>query len=231
MDIFSVGCVIAELFLDGTPIFTLSQLLRYRQGEYDPTQIISRIQDPVVQNLVLDMIHFDPLQRKSAEEYLQHEFFHPNIKLAYDFISRISFNGHEPTTFDTKIQIMYRDFNLIFSNMLQVDTNSKGNNVARYKSNNVVLLFAWIICSSLRHLLSVNLFYQALEMLLELSRYTESDNVYVLDRFIPYLVYCFQNDDPNVVSLAVEVLTEMVRSIGLINVVGFCREYYLRYRR
>ncbi len=35
MDIFSVGCVIAELFLEA-PIFSLSQLFKYRQGEYNP---------------------------------------------------------------------------------------------------------------------------------------------------------------------------------------------------
>jgi len=36
MDIFSLGCVIAELFMDGSPMFTLSQLFRYKRGEYDP---------------------------------------------------------------------------------------------------------------------------------------------------------------------------------------------------
>src|SRR5271156_2962525 len=35
MDIFSVGCVIAEIFLEA-PIFTLSQMFRYRKGEYQP---------------------------------------------------------------------------------------------------------------------------------------------------------------------------------------------------
>ena len=33
MDIFSLGCVIAELFLDGnSPLFDLSKLLKYRTG-------------------------------------------------------------------------------------------------------------------------------------------------------------------------------------------------------
>jgi phosphoinositide-3-kinase regulatory subunit 4 len=33
MDVFSAGCVCAELFLDGAPLFTLSQLFKYREGE------------------------------------------------------------------------------------------------------------------------------------------------------------------------------------------------------
>ncbi|KAL8120073.1 hypothetical protein AgCh_017267 [Apium graveolens] len=38
MDIFAAGCVIAELFLEGQPLFELSQLLAYRRGQYDPSQ-------------------------------------------------------------------------------------------------------------------------------------------------------------------------------------------------
>lgn len=34
MDVFSAGCVLAELFCDGVPPFSLSQLFRYRNGEY-----------------------------------------------------------------------------------------------------------------------------------------------------------------------------------------------------
>jgi phosphoinositide-3-kinase, regulatory subunit 4 len=45
MDIFSLGCVIAELFTE-TPLFTLSQLFKYRKGDYDPTHtILDKIED------------------------------------------------------------------------------------------------------------------------------------------------------------------------------------------
>lgn len=37
MDIFSLGCVIAELFLEGSHIFSLAQLFKYRRGEYTPS--------------------------------------------------------------------------------------------------------------------------------------------------------------------------------------------------
>ena len=35
MDIFSAGCVIAELFLDGESVFDLSALLKYKSGMDD----------------------------------------------------------------------------------------------------------------------------------------------------------------------------------------------------
>lgn len=70
MDVFSAGCVIAELFLE-SPIFNLSQLYKYRRGEYDPvTSNLNRIADKDVREMVAHMIHVDPESRYSAEEYL-----------------------------------------------------------------------------------------------------------------------------------------------------------------
>ncbi|KAK8212083.1 hypothetical protein IWZ01DRAFT_468024 [Phyllosticta capitalensis] len=70
MDMFSVGCVIAELFLE-TPIFSLSQLFKYRQGEYDPfhTHLI-KIEDVDIREMVSHMIKLDPNTRYSADECL-----------------------------------------------------------------------------------------------------------------------------------------------------------------
>lgn len=70
MDIFSVGCVIAELFLEA-PIFTLSQMYKYRKGEYSPEHSqLAKIEDPEIKQLVLHMIQLEPESRYSAEEYL-----------------------------------------------------------------------------------------------------------------------------------------------------------------
>lgn len=70
MDIFSAGCVIAELFVEG-PIFNLSQLFRYRNGEYEPKKtILQRIEDEDIREMVAHMINVDPESRYSADEYL-----------------------------------------------------------------------------------------------------------------------------------------------------------------
>ncbi|KAL1922119.1 uncharacterized protein VTP21DRAFT_10761 [Calcarisporiella thermophila] len=70
MDIFSLGCVIAELFLEGTPIFSLSQLFKYRSGEYDPTQEIDKIEDEPIAQIVKHMIQLDPSSRYTTDKYL-----------------------------------------------------------------------------------------------------------------------------------------------------------------
>lgn len=48
MDVFSLGCVIAELFSDGHALFTLSQLLQYRDDKYDPIPEVNKINDPFI---------------------------------------------------------------------------------------------------------------------------------------------------------------------------------------
>ncbi|RUS35036.1 hypothetical protein BC938DRAFT_476587 [Jimgerdemannia flammicorona] len=70
MDMFSVGCVIAELFLEGTPIFSLSQLFKYRIGDYDPGPELDKIEDDDIKALVKHMIQLDPTKRYTAEQYL-----------------------------------------------------------------------------------------------------------------------------------------------------------------
>lgn len=70
MDMFSIGCVIAELFLE-TPIFSLSQLFKYRSQEYDPfITHLQKIEDVDIREMVSHMIKLDPNQRYSADECL-----------------------------------------------------------------------------------------------------------------------------------------------------------------
>ncbi|CAK7227942.1 Serine/threonine-protein kinase [Sporothrix curviconia] len=70
MDVFSAGCVIAELVLEA-PIFSLSQLFRYRRGEYDPAvSHLKRIPDRDLADMIAHMIQLDPQKRYAAAEYL-----------------------------------------------------------------------------------------------------------------------------------------------------------------
>ncbi|CAK5279344.1 unnamed protein product [Mycena citricolor] len=70
MDCFSAGCVIAELFLEGTPLFTLSQLFKYREGEYNVDGPLSAIEDEGVRNIIKQMIHLEPTARPTFDTLL-----------------------------------------------------------------------------------------------------------------------------------------------------------------
>lgn len=70
MDIFSLGCVLAELFTE-TPTFTLSQIFSFRKGEYDPTVILlNKVEDDHMRALISSMLRLDPTERWHANDYL-----------------------------------------------------------------------------------------------------------------------------------------------------------------
>jgi phosphoinositide-3-kinase regulatory subunit 4 len=48
MDVFSAGCVLAELWLDGEMVFTLSTMFKYRSGEKVLEPYFDKIADPAV---------------------------------------------------------------------------------------------------------------------------------------------------------------------------------------
>jgi phosphoinositide-3-kinase, regulatory subunit 4 len=126
MDIFSTGCVIAEIFLEG-PIFTLSQLFRYRKGEVSLEHThLNKLEDNDVRELILHMIRIEPESRYAAEEILTfwrgkvfpeyfYGFLHQYMALLTD-----SSSGRKPVSFDNnavesdeRIERIYADFDKI----------------------------------------------------------------------------------------------------------------------
>ncbi|OQR91864.1 phosphoinositide 3-kinase regulatory subunit [Achlya hypogyna] len=71
MDIFATGCVIAELFNGGKPLFDLPTLLRYRTGDPTALQVIKKLAetDPALAEMLRHMLQRDPRQRSSAAAY------------------------------------------------------------------------------------------------------------------------------------------------------------------
>lgn len=71
------SCVIAELFLEGSPIFTFPQLLLYRNGEYDPSLALRKIEDDEIRSLIEHMIQLDPHKRFPLSKYLDEWYAFP----------------------------------------------------------------------------------------------------------------------------------------------------------
>ncbi|KAH0678658.1 hypothetical protein KY284_019743 [Solanum tuberosum] len=117
MDIFAVGCVIAELFLEGQPLFELSQLLAYRRGQHDPSQLLEKIPDSGIRKMILHMIQLDPDSRYSAESYLQNyagvvfpSYFSPFLHNFYSLLN--------PLNSDARVLICQTSFNEILKQMM-----------------------------------------------------------------------------------------------------------------
>lgn len=103
MDIFSAGCVIAELFLE-SPIFTLSQIYKYRKGEYSPEHSqLAKIEDPDIRELILHMIQLEPESRYSAEEYLNFWKDRAFPEYFYSFLHQYMSLMTDPSSGRTKV--------------------------------------------------------------------------------------------------------------------------------
>ncbi|KAI5081544.1 hypothetical protein GOP47_0002147 [Adiantum capillus-veneris] len=118
MDIFSVGCVIAELFMEGQALFDLSQLLAYRRGQYDPCPSLQKVVDVGVREMILHMIQLDPTARLTAEQYLQSwapcvfpAYFSP---LLHSFFSCLL-----PLDIDTRVAITQSAFPELCKQMIE----------------------------------------------------------------------------------------------------------------
>ncbi|KAI3622883.1 VPS15 [Malassezia furfur] len=70
MDVFSLGCVLAEVWRDGAPLFTLSQLFRYRDGQYDVGALLGEIPHDGIRGVIARMVHVDPTERPTFAELL-----------------------------------------------------------------------------------------------------------------------------------------------------------------
>ncbi|GFS33637.1 protein kinase family protein [Actinidia rufa] len=134
MDIFAVGCVIAELFLEGQPLFELSQLLAYRRGQYDPTQHLEKIPDSGIRKMILHMIQLDPELRFSAENYLQSyasvvfpSYFSPFLHGFYSCLN--------PLDSDTRVVMCQTVFQEIHKQMM---SNRSNNGVGLGTGSNTI---------------------------------------------------------------------------------------------
>lgn len=71
MDVFSVGVVIAELFLEDI-IFDHKKLLDYKDGKYNIEPILSKIKDVKLEQLLLSMLTIDPQKRIDINNSLEY---------------------------------------------------------------------------------------------------------------------------------------------------------------
>ncbi|KAL5015431.1 hypothetical protein ScPMuIL_009701 [Solemya velum] len=205
MDIFSAGCVIAELFTEGTAPFDLSQLLSYRNGEYSPWKVISKIDDAHVKELVEHMLHKDPCYRLSAEEYLIKQRNKAFPEHFYTFLKQHIQRFASPPilTPDDRIYRLNSDMEMIVKSLsIQKD---------QCELNNVLVLIISLVTSSCRQLHFCNSKLTALSVLLDLSKYLTPD--ITLDRVIPYMLHFAEDPYPQVRAETVRTITRCLSNI------------------
>ncbi|KAL1311796.1 hypothetical protein AAFC00_001878 [Neodothiora populina] len=159
MDIFSVGCVIAELFTE-KPTFTLSQLFKYRKGEYDPVHTtLNSIKDDQIREMVGHMIQVNPDMRYTASEYL--DFYREKVFPKYfeDFLHQYMevitdpTSGQAPVTAskknsggsDDRIERIYNDFGSISFSLGFAPPDRRSSDVDQSQISSGLNLFPLLI--------------------------------------------------------------------------------------
>ncbi|PVD36888.1 hypothetical protein C0Q70_03878 [Pomacea canaliculata] len=179
MDIFSAGCVITELFTDGTPPFDLSLLLNYRIGEYSPWKILEKIEDSNIRELVRHMLQKDPSHRLTAEEYLvkQRGKAFPDVFYTCLKMYQQQFAVSPIIPPDDRILCIRQDFDHLMKT-LQVRED-------KLEDNCVLVLLISLVTSACRDLHFSSNRLAALELLYKLSGYVTVD--VILNRILPYI--------------------------------------------
>uniref|UniRef100_A0A8C6GYU5 non-specific serine/threonine protein kinase n=1 Tax=Mus spicilegus TaxID=10103 RepID=A0A8C6GYU5_MUSSI len=226
MDIFSAGCVIAELFTEGVPLFDLSQLLAYRNGHFFPEQVLNKIEDRSIRDLVTQMINREPEKRLEAEDYLKQQRGNAFPEIFYTFLQPYMAQFAKETflSADERILVIRKDLGNIIHNLCGHDLPEKAEGESR--ASGLVVLVS-VITSCLQTLKSCDSKLAALELILHLAPRLSVE--ILLDRITPYLLH-FSNDSvPRVRAEALRTLTKVLALVQEVprNDVNIYPEYIL----
>ncbi|EWC47970.1 hypothetical protein DRE_02852 [Drechslerella stenobrocha 248] len=246
MDVFSLGCVIAELFLEGTTLFNLSTL------DPTPTHLI-KIEDNEVRSLVTHMINVDPSKRLSADGYLRqwrqrafpdyfYSFLHQYMNTVADPTS-----GRSPLSSDTvnlgecdkRIDRIYQDFDKIsfflghsnehhqptlelhgemFPVALDIPNYQAQSHRFHVDADDGTLMFLTLINSSLRNSARARARLRACDLILAFAeRVTDESKV---DRCLPYLISLLKDQAEPVQVAAVKAITQLMEQVRVVSPVN-----------
>ncbi|EXJ91920.1 VPS15 protein kinase [Capronia epimyces CBS 606.96] len=261
MDIFSVGCTIAEIFLEG-PIFNLSQIFKYRAREYSPEHThLNKIEDPEVRAMILNMIELDPEKRYNAEQLLS--FYRSKIfpEYFYSFLHQymldltrsataakpVDLDAASLSECDEKIDRVYYDFDKIsfFLGYGPSSAKRSSRSPLALRSNNRAklqdpdpslydgsLLFLTLVVSSMRNSAKAAARLRACDLLVAFAERLPDEAK--LDRILPYVVGLLADSSDVVKASAIYAMTsifEMVQVVSPINAYIFPEYIFPRLRQ
>ncbi|XP_041962566.1 phosphoinositide 3-kinase regulatory subunit 4 isoform X1 [Alosa sapidissima] len=237
MDIFSAGCVIAELFTEGIPLFDLSQLLAYRKGLFQTEQVLMKIEDHYIRELVAQMVQREPEKRLTAEEYLKQQRGKAFPDIFYTFLQPYMAQFAKETfqSADERVLVIRKDLENILQNLCgssgsgseKADRQEKASlELGNTKEHGLVILVS-VITSCLQTLRSCDSKLAALELILHLAVRLSSE--ILLDRITPYLLHFCNDPVPRVRAEAVRTLAKVLALVKEVprNDVNIYPEYIL----
>nr|AWV66700.1 phosphoinositide 3-kinase regulatory subunit 4 [Brachionus calyciflorus] len=227
MDIFSLGCVIAELFTE-RPLFSFAQLLSYRDNRYDPKlDLESEIGDKSILEMILSMISLRASERKTANEYLQEQndkSFPSYFVYLKNYISRfinVKLTGDECVIkLKNDLPVLLKNFKLNLNEVNDMDKNDNRNSESseenQENSNDAFLILLHVLLSCVRKIKFAENKLIAVDLMQNFSKFLH-DSI-ILDRVLPYYLYLLDDVSPIVKFHVVFALNDCLSSIYKIDV-------------
>ncbi|WVQ93835.1 hypothetical protein IAU59_000913 [Kwoniella sp. CBS 9459] len=221
MDVFSTGCVLAEMWTDGRTVFNLSELFTYREGSVGLEGILDHIDDPEVKEMISQMLARDPADRPSFDLILSNfretifpEYFYTFLQ---DYINSLSENPEPPNPAASDRTFLRRSAGLSGTKIdrLLEEWESISIHLDQGPSDNgPALLLLNVVTSSIRNCIWPSSRLHGLQLFLNLSPYLfDEDKV---DRIIPFVVELLSDDVAIVRAEACRTLVIIVESIDSI---------------
>lgn len=164
------------------------------------------------------MLDLTPMNRKSAEDYLDQERGQLFPEYFYSFLQSYlqMFSSLPIMTEDDKILRLYSDID----HCIKVLTTKEGSEdkdegeKCKNSDEDGLILIITVVTSTIRGLHHCNTKICCLEILQKLSEYTISETI--LDRILPYILYFAQDSSPRVQAQAIETLTACLGMVKII---------------
>ena len=245
MDMFSAGCVIAEMFLEG-PIFSLSQIFKYRSGEYSPELAhVNKIEDQDVRDMVLNMIELDPEKRYNADQHLSfykgrifpeyfESFLHGymfDLTQASSTRQQLGLDTSNLVESDEKIDRVYYDFDKIAfflgygpdAKLTRQPNQHVSTKPVRLKNHSQAqpaiydgtFLFLTIVSSGVRNTTKAESRLKACDLLVAFAQRLPDEAK--LDRILPYIVALLNDPADAVQASAIRALTSVFEIIEVVS--------------
>ena len=201
MDIFSLGCVIAELYLEGAQLFNLHQLISFRDGGFSPDKSIDMIENKGICDLIKSMLSLNPENRQSASEHIDKELgslFPSYFSFLYSFLKM--FCSSLFSSSDIKIAFLHQNMATILEKLESSD-----------KENGHIIILS-LITSCIRGIQQNGAKAQALQMLEILSGLVPDE--LVTDRVIPHVLFFAQDQSPSIRANSIVSLTKCLACVS-----------------